>query len=165
MADDWKERLGDSLRERRKKSSEKRAANLAIYQGKFKCHKCGFISLKQAVIGREENGVVIFGDDWDHPADLLICRSCGLWFCEEHIHGPRCDDCVEKLVCHICGKKSRVPAVKVEKVGGKLVSSDDWSKPGDLDQCRECGKWVCEEHFHLGHCRVCAEKLVEKKGE
>lgn len=36
---------------------------------------------------------------------------------------------------------------------------EDWSKPGDLQRCKKCQKWACDEHIYKGICQTCAEKM------
>lgn len=71
----------------------------------------------------------------------------------------------KRYKCYICGKPSSGPKFTRydpstrEKI--EIPSARDFigSKPEGLDVCNECGKWVCEEHYHRGICMDCAEKL------
>ncbi|HET7098629.1 MAG TPA: hypothetical protein VFI61_00105 [Patescibacteria group bacterium] len=63
--------------------------------------------------------------------------------------------------CHICHTHATKPAKQEIDVGDYKAPDviDDWSQPGDLEQCVKCCKWTCEEHIHKGICQKCAIRL------
>jgi hypothetical protein len=57
--------------------------------------------------------------------------------------------------CAICDAPSARPAM-VREDGARFAWSD-WNTPGDLYWCRDCGKYVCPDHYDLsnGLCSTC----------
>lgn len=65
--------------------------------------------------------------------------------------------------CSICN----TPALRPETItgGGGIANDegrwtdDNFNRPGDLWQCKNCNKWTCADHIHKGICQACAEKI------
>lgn len=60
--------------------------------------------------------------------------------------------------CAICDRPSRSPAY--ETADGLAYAWSDWNRPGDLHWCRDCGRYVCAEHYSLDnrYCTECMER-------
>lgn len=60
---------------------------------------------------------------------------------------------IAKFKCNICGRNAKYPAkmtvgyASCEEIVSVVV--DDFSRPGDLEQCSHCGKWVCTDHYSV----------------
>lgn len=71
--------------------------------------------------------------------------------------------------CHICKKPSVKPATTSyttietnesdRPIGSYETISEDFSKPGDMWRCNNCGKWACSEHIYRGICTAHVEKM------
>lgn len=64
-----------------------------------------------------------------------------------------------RFKCIVCGVGASKPGVGFDapNEGGGYWCYDDWGTPGDLWQCKICGKWACAEHYEAGICKRCAE--------
>jgi hypothetical protein len=65
---------------------------------------------------------------------------------------------VERFRCAICNAPSRGPAY--ETMDGLNYAWSNWNRPADLHRCRDCGEYVCADHYSLsnGSCSVCMER-------
>jgi len=65
---------------------------------------------------------------------------------------------VEQFRCAVCGTPSSGPAY--ESMDGLHHRWSNWNRPANLHWCRDCGRYVCAEHFSLsnGYCAECLEK-------
>lgn len=76
-----------------------------------------------------------------------------------------------KYVCKVCGKPSSGPTVgypvKSTSYSGDRVTCVEedhdnpqyyWDSPIDLHECMRCRERVCDNHYHKGICKTCAEK-------
>jgi hypothetical protein len=77
----------------------------------------------------------------------------------------------ETFQCHVCGKKATKPGWDwVDSWSNEMwdpvnngYSVDDWTKPGDLIQCKECHKWTCRDCLKNDICiRDWEDKLGTK---
>jgi hypothetical protein len=63
--------------------------------------------------------------------------------------------------CCVCGEASSYPHSysNFDDFHGHSFAGWDWSRPGDLSQCRICGGWACNEHIYNGICQNDAKRL------
>lgn len=76
-----------------------------------------------------------------------------------------------KFRCAICHKQSDGPLGDFEEdTGGfdregsrytniSISYGPHWDTPTGLYWCRHCNNYYCEDHFHMGRCQNCANKL------
>jgi hypothetical protein len=67
---------------------------------------------------------------------------------------------LERFQCHICHVRAQKPAIgsSMDEEGATRFW-DDWPEPGDLWRCKICHELACADHFYMGICQECAEKL------
>ncbi len=60
--------------------------------------------------------------------------------------------------CNVCSKPSGWPYTYTKSSHSGDYEVTDWSRPGDLQNCKSCGRLTCYEHLHADICKKCAEK-------
>ncbi|HET7099474.1 MAG TPA: hypothetical protein VFI61_04560 [Patescibacteria group bacterium] len=70
--------------------------------------------------------------------------------------------------CQCCGKPATKPFVKVRQIEHGMhdntytetVYSDDWTRPGDLFECKQCNELTCADCLEDSICKFDWGKLI-----
>jgi hypothetical protein len=65
-----------------------------------------------------------------------------------------------KYKCRICGVLPTEPRTTIYWDAAPVT---DWDSPGDLERCRCCGYYACNQHFHDKYCIKCIDSGAYKK--